>query len=40
MMDWLCVKVTGKSSAHGLVRAAEIEKETLAAEDGQPAAAH
>jgi multidrug efflux pump len=39
MMDWLCVKVSGKSSAHGLVRAAEIEKETLAAEGDGAAAA-
>jgi multidrug efflux pump len=30
-MDWLCVKVTGRSSAAGLMRAAEIERETAAA---------
>ena len=28
LMDRLCVKVTGHSSAHGLIRAAEIERET------------
>jgi len=28
LMDRLCVKVTGKSSAHGLKKAAEIERET------------
>lgn len=37
LMDWLCVKVTGRGSAHGLVRAAEIEKETLSAPDAAPA---
>ncbi len=31
MMDWLCVRVTGKSSAHGLIRAAAIDRETMAA---------
>lgn len=36
LMDRLCVAVTGHSSAHGLVRAAEIERETAA---GDPAAA-
>lgn len=40
MMDRMCVKLTGKSSAHGLIRAAEIERETLNAEDPQPAHAH
>ncbi len=38
LMDWLCVKFTGRGSAHGLVRAAEIEKETLTA--AEPAPAH
>jgi len=28
IMDKLCVKFTGKSSAHGLIKAAEIERET------------
>ncbi|MBL9216953.1 MAG: efflux RND transporter permease subunit [Opitutaceae bacterium] len=28
IMDKLCVKLTGKSSAHGLIKAAEIERET------------
>jgi multidrug efflux pump len=28
LMDWLCVKFTGKSSAAGLQKAAEIERET------------
>jgi len=28
LMDWLCVKTTGRGSAQGLVRAAEIERET------------
>ena len=37
LMDRLCVRFTGKTSAHGLVKAAEIERETLAA--GLPAAA-
>ena len=36
LMDRLCVKVTGKSSAHGLKKAAEIERETASI----PAAAH
>jgi multidrug efflux pump len=31
LMDRLCVKVTGRSSAHGLIRAAEIDKETMGA---------
>ncbi|HEY8994574.1 MAG TPA: efflux RND transporter permease subunit [Lacunisphaera sp.] len=38
LMDRLCVKFTGHSSAHGLVKAAEIERETEAAAAG--AAAH
>jgi len=37
IMDKLCVKFTGKSSAHGLIKAAEIERETAA---GAPAPAH
>jgi multidrug efflux pump len=37
LMDRLCVKVTGHSSAQGLIRAAEIERETLTASDPQPA---
>jgi len=31
IMDRLCVKFTGKSSAHGLIKAAEIERETSGA---------
>ncbi len=38
MMDRLSVKLTGKSSAYGLVRAAEIDREVLGAEVPQPAA--
>ncbi len=38
LMDRLCVKFTGKSSAHGLKKAAEIERETEAISAG--AAAH
>jgi multidrug efflux pump len=38
LMDKLCVKLTGKSSAHGLKKAAEIERETEAI--GTGAAAH
>ena len=37
LMDRLCVKFTGHSSAHGLVKAAEIERETL--EAAMPASA-
>jgi multidrug efflux pump len=40
LMDRLCVKFTGRSSAHGLIRAAEIEKETLAGETPVPALTH
>lgn len=40
LMDRLCVKFTGHSSAHGLVRAAEIEKETMAAPEAAGAASH
>jgi len=40
LMDRLCVKLTGRSSAHGLIRAAEIEKETLSAETPLPAHTH
>ncbi|MBM3854708.1 MAG: efflux RND transporter permease subunit, partial [Verrucomicrobia bacterium] len=40
MMDWLCVKVSGHSSAHGLIRAAEIERETLTRGDTHPAHVH
>ena len=29
LMDWMCVKITGKSSAYGLIRAAEIARESL-----------
>jgi multidrug efflux pump len=36
LMDKLCVKVTGHNSAHGLVKAAEIERET----EGSPATVH
>lgn len=31
LMDRLCVRFTGHSSAHGLIKAAQIERETLAA---------
>jgi multidrug efflux pump len=37
IMDRLCVKFTGKSSAHGLIKAAEIERETSG---GAPQPAH
>ena len=37
IMDRLCVKFTGNSSAHGLVRAAEIDRETAGAESPEPA---
>ncbi len=40
LMDRLCVKFTGHSSAHGLVRAAEIEKETMTAPEPAGAASH
>jgi multidrug efflux pump len=36
LMDRLCVKFTGHSSAHGLIRAAEIERETVAAAVAEP----
>jgi multidrug efflux pump len=37
LMDRLCVKLTAHSSAHGLIRAAEIDRETLAAPEPQSA---
>jgi multidrug efflux pump len=37
LMDRLCVTLSGRSSAHGLIRAAEIERETMAAETPEPA---
>ncbi|MEO5960038.1 MAG: efflux RND transporter permease subunit, partial [Opitutaceae bacterium] len=40
LMDGLCVKLSGHSSAHGLIRAAEIERETIGAETPVPAASH
>ncbi len=40
LMDRLCVKLTGHSSAHGLVRAAEIDRETLGAEAAEAAHSH
>jgi multidrug efflux pump len=40
LMDRLCVKLTGRSSAYGLIRAAEIEKETMSAETPVPAHTH
>jgi multidrug efflux pump len=40
LMDRMCVKVTGHSSAHGLIRAAEIERETMSAAEAQPAHSH
>lgn len=40
LMDRLCVKFTGHSSAHGLVRAAEIDRETAGADTTEPVGAH
>ncbi len=40
LMDRLCVKLTGNSSAHGLIRAAEIDRETTSAENPEPVHAH
>ena len=40
LMDRLCVKFTGHSSAHGLVRAAEIERETMDVPEPVPAHTH
>jgi multidrug efflux pump len=40
IMDRLCVKFTGHSSAHGLVRAAEIDRETAGADTPEPAMSH
>ncbi len=40
LMDRICVKLTGHSSAHGLVRAAEIDRETAGADAHEPAVAH
>jgi multidrug efflux pump len=37
-MDRLCVRFTGRHSAHGLVKAAEIERETSAVTTARPAA--
>ena len=37
LMDRLCVKFTGKSSAHGLVEAAAIERDTNATVESSPA---
>jgi hypothetical protein len=39
-MDRMCMKFTGHSSAHGLIRAAEIDRETMNAEDPMPAHSH
>ena len=39
LMDNLSVKVTGRSSAHGLIRAAEIDREVMGANEPQPAPA-
>ncbi|MDO8544648.1 MAG: efflux RND transporter permease subunit [Opitutaceae bacterium] len=39
LMDRICVKFTGRSSAHGLIRAAEIDRETMGAAATQPVAA-
>jgi multidrug efflux pump len=36
LMDRLCVKLTGRSSAYGLIRAAEIERETVTPAEPQP----
>jgi multidrug efflux pump len=40
LMDRLCVKMTGHSSAHGLIRASEIERETATAEVPVPVRTH
>lgn len=40
LMDRLCVKFTGHSSAHGLIRAAEIDRETAGVDDPHAAHAH
>jgi multidrug efflux pump len=40
LMDRLCVKFTGHSSAHGLIRAAEIDRETTAVENSVPVHSH
>ena len=40
IMDRLCVKFTGNSSAHGLVRAEEIERETAGAAPPEPVVSH
>ena len=40
LMDRLCVKVTGHSSAHGLIRAAEIDRETITVAEPIPAHSH
>lgn len=40
LMDRLCVWATGHSSAHGLIRAAEIDRETMTAVDPHPAHSH
>lgn len=40
LMDRLCVKFTGHSSAHGLIRAAEIDRETNDAAPSEPVHAH
>ncbi len=40
LMDRMCVALTGRSSAHGLIRAAQIERETNAAADPELARTH
>ncbi len=40
LMDRMCVVLTGRSSAHGLIRAAQIERETNAAADPELARTH
>ena len=40
IMDRICVKFTGHSSAHGLIRAAEIDRETAGVDSAEPAHSH
>jgi multidrug efflux pump len=37
LMDRICVRLTGHSSAHGLIKAAQIDRETRDADGSQPA---
>lgn len=40
IMDRICVKFTGRSSAHGLVQAAEIDRQTAGADTPEPVPTH